>query len=200
MKEMIFLIILLFSCNFEQNYVDLKIKNKSDFTIDSIIIHSKLYDNFSKENILKYRIYKEPKTSEGGAIVFIYSNNKKFVTSCCTWDWHQFQNEEETLYLFNNGISYDSVIIKKPELFYIYVGFRNGEKIDSVYGNFIHKKYYKNIDHINVYYDYDSIAADPYIFTVSNNQVTKYLIENDWENWNNDQILISSVNELKKVD
>lgn len=181
---------LLSSCASQTN-IKIYIENKSSSEIDSIVFpefpqyNSKTLSIGQSKTINTSIIFE---TNEGALGIYIWQQGKKRLSHWGVHDWgRSLTKGNDTVIVTDHYITNNSLPIKKPNIFALYVTDSTNNTLDSLYfgnGILLNKGPWK--EKMMVYnLDYAHFEKSPICYALINKKFKEIRIQRDWTIWEN---------------
>lgn len=186
----------LFSCNGQPSTAKINFINRSITKIDSIKINSNTVIKESidagetKQIVVKLPV---PYPSEESLLnLYLYKGKNIFEANWGLCDFGRCAANVDSIFIFDNGITYKDTPLQKPKEFFVYVKNKSGQKIDSIYSE--HAAISK-IDSVSndlriIRLDYNLFSKYPILIIQAGKKIEAHIDWIDWSNWNKNNVFV----------
>jgi len=146
----VFILLLLSSCKGQPSTAKIKIVNKSSTLIDSIKIQNpqieikdkidlnqtKTIVDLNQTKTIEANIPVPYPSQESPLLLHIYQERRVFEATWGFCDFGTCISLQDSIFLFDKGISYKNVPPPMPKNFFVYLTNKTGKQIDSIYSEY----------------------------------------------------------------
>lgn len=187
--------IFLFSCNGQPSTAKINFINRSVSKIDSIkinpntVIKESIDAGETKQIEVKLPV---PYPSEESLLnLYLYKGKSIFEANWGLCDFGRCAANVDSIFIFDNGISYKDTPIQKPKEFFVYFKNKTAQKIDSIYSEYAAISKVDSVsNYLRIDFDYNAFSKYPILIIQAGKKIEAHIDWMDWSNWNKNNVFV----------